>query len=105
MVAHVSSGDFAKEVLKAKGIVVVDFWAEWCGPCKRYGPEFEKASAEHGSKAKFFKLNVDEAQDIAAQFGVMSIPTTVFFKDGVQVDEAIGIFSSAQLGERIARIH
>ena len=101
MVTHVTKENFAAEVRNAKGIVIADFWAEWCGPCKRYGPEFEAAAAAHSDKAKFVKVNVDQAEDLAAEFGVMSIPTTIFFKNGQQVDEAVGILSRDALLAKI----
>lgn len=82
---------FASEVVEAKGLVVVDFWAPWCGPCKMMGPVFEEAATEAGDLAKFAKLNVDEAQKTAAEFGVMSIPTLIIFKDGEKVDQMVGV--------------
>ena len=84
-----TDAEFADNI--AKGITLVDFWAEWCGPCKLYGPRFEEVAKEQGSRAKFAKLNVEEAEDIAAQFGVQSIPTTMVFKDGKVVFQTAGM--------------
>ena len=76
------------EAIKS-GVVMVDFFADWCGPCKMMGPVVEKLAEQAGDKASFYKVNVDNSQDIAQQFGIMSIPTIVIFKDGVkQVQDA-----------------
>ena len=85
--------NFKEEVLNNKGITVVDFWAPWCGPCKMFGPIFESAN-ENYKNIKFCKLNVDDdANDIARDFGVMSIPTVIAFKDGKEVKRNIGFMN------------
>lgn len=86
----------------SEGNVVVDFYADWCGPCKIMAPEFEKASKEI-KNVKFGKLNVDGAQDVAGQFGVMSIPTTIFFKDGEAVDRVSGAIDADEIKERVEK--
>ncbi|MGC8586679.1 MAG: thioredoxin [Candidatus Micrarchaeia archaeon] len=78
---EVSSSDFEEKVLNSKTPVVVDFWAEWCGPCRFYSPIIEEISKEF-SKAKFMSVNTDENPDIATTYGIMSIPTTMIFQDG-----------------------
>jgi thioredoxin 1 len=92
-----SEGDFQTEV--SEGFVVVDFWAEWCGPCLAFAPVFEevasemaneKASAEERGTVKFAKLNVDENPSVAQKYGIMSIPTIVLFKDGEEVARQMG---------------
>jgi thioredoxin 1 len=93
--------NFKEEVLDYKGTVIVDFYADWCGPCKMMAPIFEEAAKEAGDKAKFGKLNVDSAQQTAMMFGVMSIPTIIAFKDGKVVSQAAGVQSKEALLELI----
>ena len=82
--------NFKEEVLNNKGISVVDFWAPWCGPCKMFGPIFESVS-EIKKDIKFCKLNVDEdSENISKEYGVMSIPTIILFKDGKEINRNIG---------------
>ena len=78
------------ETLKS-GVVLVDFWAPWCGPCKMMGPILEKVAAAVGGKAVISKVNVDEAPDLAARYGIRSIPTLILFKDGQAVQQYVGI--------------
>ena len=80
----------------SKGSVVVDFYADWCGPCKIMGPNFEKAASKV-SGVKFAKLNVDGSQDIAMEYGVMSIPTTIVFKNGKAVDMKSGALNEGEI--------
>ena len=89
-VGKVSDADFESEVLKASGPVVVDFWAEWCGPCRLIAPALEEISGSLGSKVKIVKLNVDESPKTAAKFGIMSIPTLMVFKDGKEAARQVG---------------
>ncbi|MEM3638727.1 MAG: thioredoxin, partial [Candidatus Micrarchaeaceae archaeon] len=77
---EVNSENFEKEVLKSSLPVVIDFWAEWCGPCRFYSPIIEEVSKEYAGKVKFCSLNTDESPEIAERYGVMSIPTTMLFK-------------------------
>jgi thioredoxin 1 len=81
---------FEKEVLKSPGLKVVDFWAEWCGPCKALGPTIESIAEEFKDTVGVFKLDVDANPQSASQFNVRSIPTVLFFKDGALVDQLIG---------------
>lgn len=99
---HATDATFDKEVTNAKGPVFVDFWAEWCGPCRRYGPLFEEFSKENEGKAKFVKVNVEEAQDVASKFGVQSIPTTIIFKNGEEAAREVGILSKDMLQSMLA---
>lgn len=89
-VLDVGSGNFDAEVLKAKGLVLVDFWAEWCPPCKMLAPVVDGIADEFVGRLKVCKLDVDASQDIAARYGVMSIPTVIFFRDGKIVERAVG---------------
>lgn len=85
----ITSADFKDTI--ATGITLVDFWATWCGPCRMLTPVLEKISGQMGDKVSIVKVNVDEAQDLAADFGVQSIPTMILFKDGEQIDKKVGM--------------
>lgn len=93
--------DFEKDVKDNAKPVVVDFWAEWCGPCKQLAPVFEKVADDLKDKIDFFKVNVDNNQDLAVNNGVQSIPTLVIFKDGEEVDRIIGNISEDALKSKL----
>ena len=97
----ITNENFAEEVLQAKGTVLLDFWAEWCGPCRALGPIIEEVAADH-PEVKVGKVNVDEQQALAQQFGIMSIPTLVVFKDGKKVNESLGLMPKAQVESLLA---
>ena len=86
----VDNNNFKADVLEASGPVVVDFWAEWCGPCKMIAPHLEELSKEFGGKVKIVKLNIDENQQTMMRYGVRSIPTLILFKNGEPVDMKVG---------------
>ncbi len=86
----VSTADFDTEVLQSSQPVLVDFWAVWCGPCRAIAPAVDAVAQEYAGKAKVFKLNVDDSPEIAARYGVMSIPTLMIFKGGQKVGELVG---------------
>ena len=81
---------FKNEVLNSDKVALVDFWAPWCGPCRIIGPIVEEIAAEYAGKAVIAKINVDEAGDLASEFGVMSIPTLIYFKGGKEVKRLVG---------------
>lgn len=89
-VVNLQNGTFEQEVLQATVPVLVDFWAEWCGPCKMIAPILDQLASEFDGKAKVVKINVDDHQSLAAKFNVSSIPTLLFFKDGKVRDQVIG---------------
>ena len=99
---NLSDTNFEQEVLKSEKPVLVDFWAEWCGPCKIIGPIIEEIASELQSKLKVAKVNVDEAQDLASKYGIMSIPTLIVFKDGNVIDQIIGAMAKEQLIAKIS---
>ncbi|MBX3530550.1 MAG: thioredoxin [Rhizobiaceae bacterium] len=90
MTIKVDKNNFKSDVLDSAEPVVVDFWAEWCGPCRMIAPALEEISKEMGGKVKIAKLNVDENPELAAQFGVRSIPTLMIFKGGQLADTKVG---------------
>ena len=90
MVVDVSDQNFESEVIKSALPVLVDLWAPWCGPCRMVGPVIEKLAGEYAGKVKFCKLNVDENQQTAAKYSVMSIPTLLFFKNDERADTVVG---------------
>lgn len=96
---NVSDADFENEVLKADGPVMVDFWAEWCGPCKALSPIVDEVANEIGDKMKIVKVNIDENPNAPTKYGVRGIPTLMVFKDGELVDTKVGGMSKQQLND------
>ena len=101
-VGKVSDANFEAEVLKATGPVVVDFWAEWCGPCKMIAPALEEIAGAMGDKVKIVKLNVDENPNTAAKYGIMSIPTLLMFKNGEIASRQVGAAPKQKLHQWIS---
>ena len=89
-VVEVSDGTFDAEVLKADLPTLVDFWAEWCGPCRKVGPIIQELAGEYVGKVKFAKLNIDDSAATPVKYGIMSIPTLILFKGGQVADKIIG---------------
>ncbi|AEP08467.1 thioredoxin [Micavibrio aeruginosavorus] len=104
MTHKVSDQNFETEVLKADGPVVVDFWAEWCGPCKAMGPLVDELANEMGEKVKVVKVNIDESPNAPTKYGVRGIPTFMVFKGGQVVDTRVGSMSKTQLNEWVASV-
>lgn len=98
----VTDASFETDVVKSELPVVVDFWAEWCGPCKMIGPSLEEISTEMAGKVKIAKINVDENPGVAAQFGIRSIPTLMLFKDGKLAGQKVGAAPKSELSRWIA---
>ena len=86
----VTDAEFKKEVLEAKGLSLVDFWAEWCGPCRTLSPKIEELAGQYQGKVNVFKMDVDSNQNIPAEYSVRGLPTVIFFKDGRVVDQVVG---------------
>jgi len=91
MALEFKDNNFENEVINSDKLVLVDFWAEWCGPCKMLTPTLEQLSTEYGDKIVVGKVNVDDNQQLASQYGIMSIPTIMIFKDGKIVEQFIGV--------------
>ena len=100
-VSPVGALDFESEVLKADKLVIVDFWAEWCGPCRMIAPALDEISGVMGDKVKIVKLNVDESPKTASKYGVMSIPTLMIFKGGEMASRQVGAAPKAKLQQWI----
>lgn len=103
-VINIGADNFDSEVLQAAKPVLVDFWAPWCGPCKMLGPIVDALADEYVDKISVGKLNVDENQALAGQFGVRGIPTLIFFKTGQEVKRVVGAQSKAQLQKVIDEV-
>ncbi len=97
LIKHVSDASFESDVLKASSPVLVDYWAEWCGPCKMIAPILDEVATSYEGKLQVAKMNVDENREIPAKFGIRGIPTLMIFKDGQLADTKVGAMSKSQL--------
>jgi thioredoxin 1 len=100
-VLEVTTANWESEVMKAPGLVMIDFWAAWCGPCRMISPTVEELAREYGAKIKVLKLNTDENSEIASRYKIMGIPTIMFFKDGVKLDQIVGVVPKQQLKAKL----
>ncbi|HFI1933140.1 TPA: thioredoxin TrxA [Yersinia enterocolitica] len=98
-IIHLSDDSFDTDVLKASGLVLVDFWAEWCGPCKMIAPILDEIAEEYEGKLTITKLNIDDNQGTAPKYGIRGIPTLLLFRDGEVVATKVGALSKGQLKE------
>lgn len=101
---HLNDGNFKDTVLNSEVPFLVDFWAEWCGPCKMISPVIDEVAKEYKGKLKVGKVNVDEASNTASSYGVMSIPTLIFFKGGKALTQIVGAVGKQQLEKKIKEI-
>ncbi len=96
-IQHVNQQEFDMEVLESKGLVLVDFFATWCGPCRMLSPELEKVEQEAKDYATILKVDIDDNRDLTKKLGIMSVPTMILFKDGQEVDRIVGYRQSKDL--------
>jgi thioredoxin 1 len=101
---HLKKSNFEKEVMESKTPVIIDFYADWCMPCKMLGPIFESTSKHYDGKLKFLKLNTEEEEELASQFDIQGIPALVIFNKGKEIDRLVGFMPEAVLKERINSI-
>ncbi len=102
-VLKLTDSNFDAEVVKSGIPVLVDFWAEWCGPCRLMGPILDELAPAYAGKLKIGKVNVDESQETPSQFGIMNIPTMIMFKNGKEADRIVGAMSKADLQKKIEK--
>ena len=100
-VSEATSAAWDKEVVGHKGVVMIDFWAVWCGPCRMIAPTVEELAKEYEGKVKVMKLNTDENPDVASKYKIMGIPTIIFIKNGQETDRIVGAVPKPQLKAKI----
>lgn len=101
MVHHIEPGQIIDEVLKNEGLVVVDFFATWCAPCQMLAPVLIELDKKYGDEVEFYKVNIDESEDAAMRYGISSVPTLIFFKDGEEIDRQVGFADEDELSDWI----
>src|ERR1700728_997549 len=103
-ILKLNQANFAEQVLGVPGPVVVDFWAEWCGPCKMIGPLLDELASEYDARLRIGKVNIDEEQPLATQYGIRAIPTLLFFKNGEVAQQIVGMCSKRDLKAAIDKL-
>ena len=103
-IIELNETNFATEVLQSNQPVLVDFWAEWCGPCKMLAPALEEIAAEQSGRVKIAKVNVDTSQELAARFGIQSIPTLLYFAGGEVRDQTIGAIPKRAIVSKLEKL-
>ena len=104
MALEITKENFEAEVKNSGKVALIDFWAEWCGPCKQLGPVVDELSKELEGQAVVGKVNVDEQSELAGEYGVRSIPTIIFVKDGEEVDRMVGVVPKSKLSQKIKEL-
>lgn len=100
-ILEATTANWENEVLKARELVMIDFWAAWCGPCRMISPTVEELAKEYGSRIKVMKLNTDENSEVASRYKIMGIPTIMFFKNGEKLDQIVGVVPKQQLKAKL----
>ncbi len=96
-----TTAEFSEKIENAKGVALVDFWAAWCGPCRMLAPTIDEVASDFAGRADIYKVNVDEEGELAAKFGIMSIPTLIIFKDGEVFDKTLGVVPKDSIAEKL----
>ncbi len=100
-ILEVTTTNWDTEVIKTQGLVMIDFWAAWCGPCRMISPTVEELAKEYGGKIKVLKLNTDDNSEIASRYKIMGIPTIMFFKNGIKLDQIVGVVPKQHIKAKI----
>lgn len=98
---HLTQDEFDREILQSDQPALVDFWAPWCGPCQMMGPTIDKLAGDYAGRVKVAKVNVDDAPDLATRYGIRSIPSLLFFKNGQVVDQLVGVQPESVLAAKL----
>jgi len=100
-ISHISDNEFKEKALTSKKLAIVDFWAPWCGPCKMISPILEEVAKEYNAKLEIYKINIDEHQQTATKYQILSIPTLLFLKKGKVANQVVGMRSASEIKKTI----